>query len=187
MKLLVPLKPSNTAYVCAYWAGVTSSLSLILATLVNKSHPKLEFSMPPSPDYTPDIVPTLKKPLKVIHPSFLTPIFVMPFTLLVLGKLTMLSRSPSPFKTLQTKLSVLKQFKIAWKKLGWWQWWRGRDPFWPKSIWRRGWILQLPTRIGPWRIGRRLYGQMKPKSIVWGQMGGNGCGRRLGRAWMRDW
>jgi hypothetical protein len=29
-----------------------------------------------------------------------------------------------------------------------------------------------------WRTGKAFCGLMKPKSIVWGQMGGNGCGER---------
>jgi DDE superfamily endonuclease len=58
--------------------------------------------MPPSPDYAPDIVPTLKKPLEVVHPSFQTLVFAMPFVLLVLGKLKMLSKSPNLFRKLPT-------------------------------------------------------------------------------------
>ena len=43
------------------------SLSLILAILVDKYHPKLEFPMPPSPEYAPHIVPTWKSLLEVNH------------------------------------------------------------------------------------------------------------------------
>ena len=66
-----------------------------------------------SPDYALDIVLTLRKPLEVAHPSFLTPMFVMPFILLVLGKLIMLPKSPNISRTSPTNLFVYKQFEMG--------------------------------------------------------------------------
>jgi hypothetical protein len=86
---------------------------LILATPVDKSHPKLESPRPPSPEYVPNIILTLKRPVEVVHPSFLTPTFGMPFVLLLLGKLKMLYKSPNPFRTLPINLSVHKQSEMG--------------------------------------------------------------------------
>jgi len=36
----------------------------------------------------------------------------------------------------------------------------------PNIIGGRGWTLQFNIRIGPQRTGRRLYGQMRPRSII---------------------
>src|SRR5262249_29827578 len=47
-----------------------------------------------------------------------------------------------------------------------------------RSILKRGWIL--PQGLDPGGL-KRLCGQMRPKLIVWGQMGGSRCGRRLVR------
>jgi hypothetical protein len=85
---------------------------LILATPVDKYLPKLEFPRLLSANYSPDIVLTFQKLLGVGHPSSLIPIFGLPFVLLVLGKLKMLSKSPNPFRTLPTNLCVHKQFEM---------------------------------------------------------------------------
>ena len=90
-------------------------LSLILATPVDKSHPKPEFQRPLSTEYAPNIVLTLRRTLAVDHWCFPKPAFTMPFVLLVLGKLIMLSRSPNPFKTSPTKPFVFRQFGMGWK------------------------------------------------------------------------
>jgi len=58
---------------------MTSLLSLVYPSL-------------PYPDYASDIAPTSPKPLVVVLPSFLTPTFIMPFDLLALEKLIMLSK-----------------------------------------------------------------------------------------------
>ena len=47
-----------------------SFLSLILACLVTKSHLRLVFPMPPSPDFTPNIVPVFKSPHEAAQQSF---------------------------------------------------------------------------------------------------------------------
>ena len=42
-------------------------------------------------------------------------------------------------------------------------------------------MLQLLTNIGLLMTRRGWYGQVRPILTVWGQMGGNGSGKRLGR------
>ena len=56
------------------------------------------------------------------------------------------------------------------------------NPFFPGGIGRRGCTLLRDTSTGLWRTGRRLCGLMKLKSTGWGQMGGSGSGKRVGRA-----
>src|SRR5258708_27466071 len=59
--------------------------------------------------------------------------------------------------------------------------------FFPNVIIERGLILPKPMNTGLWKTGRGLFGQMRPKSIVWSQMGGSGCRKRRGRALVTGW
>ena len=68
---------------------------------------------------------------------------------------------------LSTSLSLHKQFKMAWRMLGWKLWLRRKGQGLHYIIWRSGKIFLLGTSIGLWRSGRRLSGQMKPKLITW--------------------
>ena len=60
---------------------------LVMTSLLSLVYPSL-----PYPEYATDIAPTLTNPLVVVLPSFLTPTFVMPFDLLALERLIMLSK-----------------------------------------------------------------------------------------------
>ena len=74
--------------------------------------------MPPSPGYALDIVLTSKKLLGVVLLSSLTLINAMPFVLLDLGKLRMLSKSLNLFRILQTNLSLHKTVQNGMKEMG---------------------------------------------------------------------
>jgi hypothetical protein len=39
-------------------------------------------------------------------------------------------------------------------------------------------LLKARHRRERLQTGKGFFGLMKPKSIIWGQMGGNGCGKR---------
>jgi len=56
-----------------------------------------------------------------------------------------------------------------------------KDLYSPRGTRGTAWILHWPTNIGLWMTGKELYGQMKLKLIIWGQMEGNGCGKRQER------
>jgi hypothetical protein len=75
-----------------------------------------EFPMLLSPDYASDIVPTSKKLLEVIHPSFLILTYIMLYILLDQEKLIMLSKSQNPLRTSPINLSLHKQFEMGSKK-----------------------------------------------------------------------
>ena len=43
--------------------------------------------------------------------------------------------------------------------------------FFPRNKVVGGWTLQRHTKTGQWGTGNGLFGQMRPKSIIWNQMG----------------
>ena len=92
---------ANKPYSISLWnhwhlhCSTISILSLILSSLVTKSHLRVKFPMLPSPDFTPDLVPVFKSPQEVTQQSFQRPTFIMLYTLLAQGELKMQSRSKS--------------------------------------------------------------------------------------------
>ena len=94
-----------------------SFLSLILASLVAKSHLRLVFPMLPSPDFAQNIVPVFKSPQEVTQQSFQRPTFVILFALLTQAELKMHSRSPKLSGMLPTSLSYTNNLK--WPEESW--------------------------------------------------------------------
>ena len=84
---------------------MTSLLSLVYPSL-------------PYPEYATDIAPTLTNPLVVVLPSFLTPTFVMPFDLLALERLIMLSQVTKSLQDLTNQPLSTQTIRNRLKKEG---------------------------------------------------------------------
>ena len=148
---------------------------------LNQSHIKslqlLVYTTPILANYALNFIPLFPSPLVVVPLSFPLPICNMPFVLSVLARLILQSKSSKPSRTSRTSLSLSKPSAIISNRLVWKLWWRRNTLYFWNDISTNGWTLQSHIRTKLWRTGSMLYDQMRPRLIVWGQMGGNGSGK----------
>ncbi len=101
------------------------------------------------------------------------------FALLPLVKLILPPNSDGNFPPLSTLQSPLNPFEMLSKKSPQLPMLRSRNPFSPTVI--SGYVQSLlkSMNTGLKKTGHVVCGQMKPRLIVLGQMGGSGCGKGL--------
>ena len=81
-----------------------------------------------------------------------------------------------------TNQSLSRELSAAtWKWLVWKLWWRRNALCFPGATELHAWTLRQVTETGPLMTGWGQSGLMRSNSIVWAQMGRNGCGRELGK------
>ena len=120
----------------------------------------------PSLDFAPKSVPNFRNLLKVVHPSFLLPIFEMLFALSQLDRQTCHSSDQGTHQYSQPIFIYhhsMQAFEENWyESCG-----QVQTPF-ALSQASQGLVglCYGSQRFGLWRTGRRLFGQMRPKSIA---------------------
>ena len=139
--------------------------------------------MLPSPDFAPNIVPVFKSPQEVAQQSFQRQTFFMLFTLLAQGELKMQSRSPQG--CCQQAFCYTNNSK--WPEESWDEGCGEEEKAKTHTTSYRKERLDFAIRHQHWTLEdwKKVVwsdeSQMRPKSIGWVQMAGNGCGKRQER------